>query len=786
MNHLIQTWDQGRLTVAGNGGIRVDHARIGVCLDGQWRFPFESQTIVESQTDWLDNAGAGVRHTVAATDSVRGLAAQYHCVIYRDRPMARLWCTLRNASNHGIELDAIHLLETAVVEGGALTLPCAAEDMMVFTDSGSCHFSGVCSLLGESPEYDEKWLNFCPSQSRERMIGLTGREALGAADHASPSGLAVFAGDAAALLIGFLPLQRALSTVICRGSEAGTEYLAASSGLFGYELPPDAEYVSEELLIAVCDDGLTALRTYAQTAAVLREIYITRPADAVPSGWISWYGYRLDLTEEDVLANACIIKDRFLDYGMDVIQPDFGWQQAWCATEWRKTNDNFPHGLEWLADQVQQMGLRMGFWGSPVLVSTQSELYKQHPEFLLSDADGDAIDAGHWTWGARELMYILDPTVPAAMNAIAEEIKWLRETTNCHYWKFDFTVFLMALHKDPRFTDATMIAGIETYRHAIRELRRAVEDDYLYFCTNFPFAEWGIGDTMMTAPDIGNPCFEAGHHADQTVYQTEHFRKNATTILSRHFLHRRLTLLNSDTANLGAGSLREARMRLSLVAFSGGQFFLGDALPDYSEDRLDMAEKGLPIYGEAATPLDLFAQPYPSHPRIWHLPIAKPWDHWDVVCLANINDSESITIDLQAAFPDHKDALLFDFWDETPLGTLNQHPTFTLEATESRILCLRTPGSHPHLVATNMHVTQGGVEVIHHQWTDATRTLQIDFRRRPDARGKFWIHIPPGFAANFTLDSRGGNAEVLSSTATSACVTLEFEAREVMCELCFE
>ena len=84
-----------------------------------------------------------------------------------------------------------------------------------------------------------------------------------------------------------------------------------------------------------------------------------------------------------------------------------------------------------------------------------------------------------------------------------------------------------------------------------------------------------------------------------------------------------------------------------------------------------------------------------------------------------------------------------------------------------------------------MHVTQGGVEVIRHQWNDATGTLQVEFRHRPGARGKFWIHIPPGFAPTFRLDSRGASAAVQSSTETGACIALVFEEKEAVCELCF-
>ena len=78
MKNVIVThiWDHGRLTLACNDDIRLDHARVGICIGGHWRFPFESQTAVESQTDWQDNTGVGVCYTLTNNEAEEGLAAQ--------------------------------------------------------------------------------------------------------------------------------------------------------------------------------------------------------------------------------------------------------------------------------------------------------------------------------------------------------------------------------------------------------------------------------------------------------------------------------------------------------------------------------------------------------------------------------------------------------------------------------------------------------------------------------------------------------------------------------------
>ena len=484
MTERIVRLDGGRLTIHIEPDIHIAGSRIGLCAPNEWKFPFEDKAVLSDWERWEDPIGVGQHLCATAPETTEGLAAELHVAVYDAHPLCRIWVTLCNDSTKPVRLRGIHLLDIAAAEGGSLDSGIPANEAVLYTDSGTGHHAGVSRLLEQTPDYEEKWTHHSPPKSRARMLALTGDRELGAGDHNSPSGLVVFAGDSeskGALLAGYVPVQRALSTILCRATEArGLEFLAAASGLYGYELQPKATYVSEDLLVGGFPNGLEALRVYAEASAALRGISVKKNPT---SGWTSWYGYRLEATDEKIVANAKIIADRFLPYGMDIVLPDYSWQGNFLCNEWRQPNEHFPHGLAWLGDEIRKMGLRMGFWMAPLTVSSQSDSFAQlsakHLDYLLKDESGRLVSL-NWPWAAQEPAYILDPTVPGAMDDPMEQIAFLRRTTGADYWKIDFLCILLFLADKPQFADPSLVPGIEPYRAAIKALRRVAKDEFLY------------------------------------------------------------------------------------------------------------------------------------------------------------------------------------------------------------------------------------------------------------------------------------------------------------------
>src|SRR5690606_19386698 len=90
----------------------------------------------------------------------------------------------------------------------------------------------------------------------------------------------------------------------------------------------------------------------------------------------------------------------------------------------------------------------------------------------------------------------------------------------------------------------------------------------------------------------------------------------------------------------GFGLLDEDQGRsvASVMALSGGTVISGDQLYALPDAKLDLLKKILPVYGEAARPLDLFESDYPT---LYQLNVEKSFGTWTVLGVFNWSESAS-------------------------------------------------------------------------------------------------------------------------------------------------
>ncbi|CAJ1423578.1 unnamed protein product [Effrenium voratum] len=74
--------------------------------------------------------------------------------------------------------------------------------------------------------------------------------------------------------------------------------------------------------------------------------------------------------------------------GVELLVLDDGWfghrdDDTTSLGDWVVDKRKLPRGLEGLAKDLNSMGLKLGLWVEPEMVNQDSELYKQHPEWVL-------------------------------------------------------------------------------------------------------------------------------------------------------------------------------------------------------------------------------------------------------------------------------------------------------------------------------------------------------------------------------------------------------------------
>jgi hypothetical protein len=493
---------------------------------------------------------------------------------------------------------------------------------------------------------------------------------------------------------------------------------------------------SEVFSVACYDDGLTALSRWADAVMAVNDL---KPPVFRPSGYNSWYAYRLEISEDLVLENARIMRERWGALGLDVFQIDHGWQYRDVVGNW-VPNERFAHGLPWLSEQLDGLGFRLGLWLSVANISEYAPFYSEHPEALMHNPDGSpVVSAARWFWEPHGRTFSLDPTHPVGAAFYEETGRALRRY-GCVYAKNDFQANL--LRAGVVVHDRDTVLGVPVYRRGMDLLRKGMGPDVAYHACNGALnVIAGACDVAWTHRDIGNP---RGDWESMRLFVNE--------FCCRLHVSGTFYWSDPDYLQVGQGSVNEKRVRMAICALGGGPTFICDRLPELEEDELALIPKCLPGYGRPARPLDLFT--HLGYPQLWDLPVDTDWGSWHVVALFNLDARpQRVDIDLERlGLTAGASYGIYDFFNEQFLGTVSGAEGLGVvlrpDVPEMDVRVLRIAPAHPrpYVVGTDMHLTQGGVELRDVAWDDQTLVLKGTALRAPGLTGRVMVYVPDGFA----------------------------------------
>jgi alpha-galactosidase len=451
-------------------------------------------------------------------------------------------------------------------------------------------------------------------------------------------------------------------------------------------------------------------------------------------GWLSWYCSRLKMTEQFVLDNAKVIAENFSVYGVDTMQVDHGWEYRDVVGHW-VTNERFPHGMKWLGEELQKLGVKLGIWMAVGCVSEYAPFYAEHPDALIHKQDGQPKTyCEKWTWPPHGKVFNLDPTHPAAQEHYCKSLKGLMDA-GCRYYKVDFIGSSGAT--DGVFHDPKRPRGNPMIRYEMQQIREAVgPDSWLRYCSAPSNVYCGIVNIGGATADIGN----AGGRWDWL--QKYHQQLGSFWYKHRAFWHNEPDALivgdRGETEN-------EARMRCAWLIMSGGVVALGDDLTKIAPNRMSMIPKCLPPYDVAARPLDLFER-VPA--QLWDLHVKTAWDDYHVVAFFNFEEKEQeIAVPMERLGLTGARLIAWEFWTESLVAAQGNEMRVAVPARNCRIVAIRRAADHPQVLATDMHLTMGAVELSDVKWEGASGTLSGAAHRAPGAKGKVFIHVPEGWQA---------------------------------------
>lgn len=151
-----------------------------------------------------------------------------------------------------------------------------------------------------------------------------------------------------------------------------------------WSLAPGEELQSPKFIVGYTQSGQEGasrdLRQYVRHV-VLPERFRNKLR---PVLYNSWYATEFNVNEEQQLALAKAAKE----LGVELFVIDDGWFKGRdndhaALGDWTVDKKKFPNGLQPMIKKINDMGMDFGIWVEPEMVSPNSDLYRNHPDWAF-------------------------------------------------------------------------------------------------------------------------------------------------------------------------------------------------------------------------------------------------------------------------------------------------------------------------------------------------------------------------------------------------------------------
>ncbi len=198
---------------------------------------------------------------------------------------------------------------------------------------------------------------------------------------------------------------------------------------FRWQLAPDDSFQTPEAILTYSNHGLGEMSRNFH--ALIRENLCRAPWNnrIRPVLINNWEATRFNFTEEKLLNIATVAQQ----LGIEMQVLDDGWfghrnDATSSLGDWF-VNKAKLESIGSLAQKIHSLGLKFGLWFEPEMISKDSELYRQHPEWALT------VPGRIGTLARSQL--VLDLTNPEVTNYLFEVISSVIREGGIEYMKWD-------------------------------------------------------------------------------------------------------------------------------------------------------------------------------------------------------------------------------------------------------------------------------------------------------------------------------------------------------------
>lgn len=299
---------------------------------------------------------------------------------------------------------------------------------------------------------------------------------------------------------------------------------------------------------------------------------LPQPKTGPCTGWTSWYNYYSKIDEAIVLSNLAAFRERNIP--IDIFQIDDGYQNA--VGDWLKISHKFPHGMKHIASEIQKSGYKAGLWLAPFVCEKRSELYKDHPEWIIAKAG--------YNPGWNGFFYALDFYNPEVRAYLTEVFRVVFEEWGYDLVKLDF-LYAAALQKRKDKTRGQIM------HEAMAFLRELAGDRLILGCGVPLGSAFGLVDYCRIGSDVAL-------FWEDRLLKRVHYRERVSTInsltstIGRRHLNGRGFYNDPDVFVLRSSNnqfTKEQRHTLFLLNYIyGSVLFTSDNINEYTPEEMAM------------------------------------------------------------------------------------------------------------------------------------------------------------------------------------------------------
>ncbi|WP_173915462.1 alpha-galactosidase [Halobacillus sp. Marseille-Q1614] len=153
---------------------------------------------------------------------------------------------------------------------------------------------------------------------------------------------------------------------------------------FNWLLAPGEEFQTPEVVMVYSDEGLNGMSQEYHN--LYRERLVRGPwrDEKRPVLINNWEATYFDFNEDKLLDIAKESKE----LGIELFVLDDGWfgkrdDDTTSLGDWFADKEKLPDGIEGISRKITELGMKFGLWFEPEMVNKESELYKEHPDWII-------------------------------------------------------------------------------------------------------------------------------------------------------------------------------------------------------------------------------------------------------------------------------------------------------------------------------------------------------------------------------------------------------------------